>query len=142
VAWVVVHRLAGSDERSTVSGTVRAWSGAIADQDGVRACAMMAASARTQLTAAVQPARDCPGAVRELATALGPSARDQLRMVPVQDVSFPASNRAVVTLGTASAHLELRRVAGRWLISDLGTTVTTTGGGAYPPGPITVTPPG
>ncbi len=140
LAWYASQRLAPpADDRTVVRNTVRAWSAALADQDGSRACSLMSATARQQL-AALQTAEDCQAAALRLSTVLSPGARDLLRDTAVRDVTFPASGRAIVTLGAPGQELELRRDGDRWLISDLMTTIRATGGGAYPLGPVTSLP--
>jgi len=128
-----------TDEKTAVHETVRAWTAALADHNGQRACELMAEPAQRQLTT-LQRSQDCASAVRRLADALGATGRDQLRHVAVLEVAFPEPGRAIAILGAAGQRLELRKDAGGWMISDLMTTIRSGGGCEYPPPPTSFHP--
>jgi hypothetical protein len=125
------------DERAAVQDTVRAWTAAVADHNGPGACGLMTAPAQRQLST-LQRSPDCASAVRGIAEALGPAGRDQLRHTAVLDVTFPRPGQAIVNF-SADRQLELRKDAGRWMISDLMTTIRS-GGREFPPPPTSFRP--
>jgi hypothetical protein len=119
-------------DRSGAREAVGAWLGAIADGDARRACAQMTASARRQLGA------DCVVALGRLAGALDADGRDRLRAATVSRL-HTEGGLTIATLEAFGTDVGLRRVAGRWVIADLLTSMRSGTAGAFPLGP-TATP--
>jgi hypothetical protein len=111
---------------------VAAWTAAIADGDGARACALMSERARGQLVERHGGA-SCEEAIERIARALGPDRRAELRKLAAGAPGRPAPGRAVATLGELELGLERR--GGRWVVADLMTSVRGGDGGPYPPPP-------
>jgi hypothetical protein len=126
------------DQQTAARAMITTWAAAIADSDGGRACALMTRTAQDQF-ATRQSVRDCREAVTDLSRSLGPTGRNELRGVQVGQIAFSAPDKAIADIGDIG-HLELTRVSGAWLISNVNDAFRTGTGGAFPPPPTSFLP--
>ncbi len=120
--WVLTGCGSSPSEQAKVEKVARSYSAALADGDGIRACALLTQRAAQRLTASLRRGHpeldvtDCASAVDAISENLAEAARTQLRdLKPTVTVE---GTRATATVEGGSRPLKLVKQDGDWLISS------------------------